>query len=66
MHTKSVGDLQIWIHDRRRTAETEEDRQGWIKLDAWLQRRIAFLREKRFLCIHEMSVYVLIEDEEKL
>lgn len=66
MHSKNIGDLQIWIHNRRRSAKTEEETQGWVKLDAWLQRRIDVLREKRFLCIHEMPVYALIEDEEKL
>lgn len=42
--TSAIGMFQIWVNDRRRLAETEEEARGWIRLDAWINRRVSALR----------------------
>lgn len=46
MSDHTIGTFQVWVHDRRREAETEEERLGWIRLDAWINQRVTCLRAR--------------------
>jgi len=42
----TVSYLQLLVCDRIREAATEEARQGWIAVDAWISRRVRELQAK--------------------
>jgi hypothetical protein len=46
MSDHTIGMFQVWVHDRRREAQTDEERLGWIRLDAWITQRVAVLKEQ--------------------
>lgn len=60
----TIGTLQIWINDRRREAETEQERLGWIALDAWINRRVARLKARYpHQNVNHLPVFVLVKED---
>ena len=57
----TIGMFQLWVHDRRRDAETEET--GWIRLDAWIVRRVDLLKARYpHQTISSLPLFCLFED----
>ncbi|MBU2862014.1 hypothetical protein HF290_17000 [Acidithiobacillus ferrooxidans] len=60
----TIGTFQVWVHDRRRCAETEEERRGWIRLDAWVNRRVVFLKARYpYQNVNNLPVFALVEED---
>ncbi|MHB1643090.1 MAG: hypothetical protein ACYCS8_10625 [Acidithiobacillus sp.] len=63
MTNHTIGTFQLWINDRRREAGTEEERRGWIRLDAWVNRRVVFLKARYpHQNVHSLPVLRLVEE----
>ena len=65
----TIGMFQLWTNDRRRCAETglsmarEEEVRGWIRLDAWIARRVDLLKARHpRQTISSLPLFCLFED----
>ena len=64
----TIGMFQLWVHDRRREAETvlppaKEEVRGWIRLDAWIGRRVACLGARYpYQNVSSLPLFCLFED----
>lgn len=62
MHT--IDTFQVWVHEQRSCAETEEERLGWIRLDAWINRQMVFLKARYpHQNVHNLPVFRLVEED---
>ncbi|MHB8249620.1 MAG: hypothetical protein ACYDCX_12155 [Acidithiobacillus sp.] len=60
----TISTFQVWVHDRRRCAETEEERRGWIRLDAWVNRRVVFLKSRYpHQNVNGLPMFALVEED---
>lgn len=59
----TIGAFQVWVHDRRRRAETEEERSGWIRLDTWVNRQVVFLKSRYpHQSVNGLPMFALVEE----
>ncbi|BDB13370.1 hypothetical protein [Acidithiobacillus ferrooxidans] len=59
----TIGTFQLWINDRRRCAKTEEERRGWIRLDAWVNQRVVSLKARYpHQNVHNQPAFRLVEE----
>ena len=65
----TIGMFQLWVNDRRRYAETvlptakEEEARGWIRLDAWIARRVDLLKARYpHQTISSLPLFCLFEE----
>lgn len=59
----SVSDFQQWVCERIRESATEDEKAGWVRVDAWVHRRIAALSTQcgHAIRTHDCSAYHLVE-----
>jgi hypothetical protein len=61
--TVTISYLQLLVCDRIREATTEEARQGWIAVDAWINQRVRQLQAKTVdVPASSLPVWMLIPD----
>ncbi len=63
MSDYTIGMFQLWVNDRRRRADTEAEARGWIRLDAWIGRRVDLLKARYpHRTISSLPLFCLFEE----